>query len=110
MVTEEMAALASPHVQRQLQWEGMQSNELRRREFESASDTSLLRRRAYFRCNHCSQCRVGSVELEAQLGRPVIGLISMCLVEHVFECSVTVVGVRSGGFVGEERRGFKSCT
>ena len=24
--------------------------------------------------------------------------------EHVFECSVIVVGVRSGGFVGEERR------
>ena len=28
----------------------------------------------------------------------------MCSVEHVFECSVIVVGVRSRGFVGEERR------
>ena len=28
----------------------------------------------------------------------------MCLVEHVFECSVIVVGVRNRGFVGEERR------
>ena len=27
----------------------------------------------------------------------------MCSVEHVFECSVIVVGVRSRGFVGEER-------
>ena len=28
----------------------------------------------------------------------------MCLVEHVFECSVIVVGVRRRDFVGEERR------
>ena len=28
----------------------------------------------------------------------------MCLVEHAFECSVIAVGVRSRGFVGEERR------
>ena len=28
----------------------------------------------------------------------------MCLVEQVFECSVIVVGVRSRGRVGEERR------
>ena len=28
----------------------------------------------------------------------------MCLVEHAFECSVIVVGVRRRGFVGEERR------
>ena len=28
----------------------------------------------------------------------------MCSVEHVFECSVIVVGVRSRGFVGKERR------
>ena len=34
----------------------------------------------------------------------MIGLNSMCLMEHVFECSVIVVGVRSRGFVGEERR------
>ena len=44
------------------------------------------------------------MELEAQLGMLVVGLISVCLVEHVFECSVIVVGVRSRGFVGEERR------
>ena len=41
MVTEEMAALASPHVQRQLQWEGCNQTSSLRREFESASDTSL---------------------------------------------------------------------
>ena len=28
----------------------------------------------------------------------------MCSLEHVFECSVIVVGVRNRGFVGEERR------
>ena len=28
----------------------------------------------------------------------------MCLVERILECSVIVVGVRSRGFVGEERR------
>ena len=28
----------------------------------------------------------------------------MCLVEHVFECSVIVVGIRTRGFVGEERQ------
>ena len=28
----------------------------------------------------------------------------MCLVEHVFECSVIVVGVRRRDFVGEDRR------
>ena len=28
----------------------------------------------------------------------------MCLVEHVFECSVIVVGVRRRDFVGEKRR------
>ena len=28
----------------------------------------------------------------------------MCLLEHVFECSVVVILVRSGGHVGEERQ------
>ena len=28
----------------------------------------------------------------------------MCLVEHVFECSAIVIGVRRRDFVGEERR------
>ena len=34
----------------------------------------------------------------------MIGLRSMCLLEHVFECSVIVVGVRRRDCVGEERR------
>ena len=34
----------------------------------------------------------------------MIDLRSMYLMEHVFECSVIVVGVRRRDFVGEERR------
>ena len=34
----------------------------------------------------------------------MIDLRSMCLMEKVFECRVIVVGVRSRGCVGEERR------
>ena len=34
---------------------------------------------------------------------PVIDLRSMCMIEHILECRVVVVRVRSRGRVGEER-------